>query len=658
MTVTMRSVSRENMVFYFLSLALVTSIDATGILYPRESESREVKSLDGMWNFRLSEPDALIGFKEKWYMKDLSKSGPVIEMPVPSSYNDVMVDKKIRDHVGLVWYDKSFFVPEIWRQQGYRVWLRFGSVHYAAQVWVNSHLVMSHEIGHLPFQKDVTTNLKFGRLNRITVAVNNELSEITVPQGSLQNLTTNTEAKVIQTYTFDFYNYAGIHRSVFLYTTPIVYIDDIDVKTDFTENGKGIIHYSISYGGSLSNGEVLNCSVTLLKDENVRENFKVKANNPEGLSGTIEIENAKLWWPFLMSDEPGFMYTLEIKLSTNWHVDDVYRLPVGIRTIKWNNVSLLINDKPVYLRGFGRHEDSDFRGKGMDYALVTRDYDLIKWVGANSYRTSHYPYAEEIMDFADKYGIMIVDECPSVNTENYSDKLLKKHTASLAELIKRDKNRPSVIMWSIANEPRSDQKEADSYFQSVASFTKSLDSRPITAAIATNVETDQLAKHLDIIGFNRYNSWYSNAGHTEIIKSKVEIEATRWHDKHNKPVFMTEYGADAVAGLHMNPSFVWSEEYQVELMAEHFKAFDVLRSKDFFIGEMIWNFADFRTDQSYVRVGGNKKGIFTRQREPKASAHYLRKRYWALANLLDGARVPDNLNSYVTANECQNHIEL
>lgn len=84
------------------------------------------------------------------------------------------------------------------------------------------------------------------------------------------------------------------------------------------------------------------------------------------------------------------------------------------------------------MRGFGRHEDSDIRGKGMDYALVTRDYDLIKWIGANSYRTSHYPYAEEIMDFADRHGIMIVDECPSVDTVNFSDKLLKKHTTSLA----------------------------------------------------------------------------------------------------------------------------------------------------------------------------------------------------------------------------------
>ncbi|XP_008187067.1 beta-glucuronidase isoform X2 [Acyrthosiphon pisum] len=639
--------------------ALVTCVSTAGILYPRESESREVKSLDGMWNFRLSLPDPLVGFKERWYMKDLSKTGPVLQMPVPSSYNDVMVDKKIRDHVGLVWYDKSFFAPESWRQQGYRVFLRFGSVNYAAQVWVNTHLVLNHEIGHLPFQRDITANLKFGRLNRITVAVDNVLLATTVPQGSLQNISTNTGPKTIQTYTFDFFNYAGIHRSVFLYTTPVVYIDDVDVTTNYTEDSVGLINYKIQYGGSLSSGETLNCSITVLNNENVREKFTVITDDEEGLSGIIKIENAKLWWPYLMHEEPGYMYTLEIRLSTTWNVDDVYRLPVGIRTIKWTNTAFLINNKPAYLRGFGRHEDSDIRGKGMDYALVTRDYDLIKWIGANSYRTSHYPYAEEIMDFADRHGIMIVDECPSVDTDNFSDKLLKKHTTSLAELIKRDKNRPSVIMWSIANEPRSHHKEADSYFKYVVEFVKSKDkTRPVTAALNKWYSIDRAGQHLDIIGFNRYNAWYTLPGHTEIIQSRIEDEAAKWHAKHNKPVFMTEYGADSYAGLHMSPSFVWSEEYQVELMSEHFKAFDTLRTKNFFIGEMIWNFADFKTEQTVTRVGGNKKGVFTRQREPKSSAYHLRKRYWALANQLDGAQLPCNIKSYVIDNDGQNNVEL
>lgn len=121
---------------------------------------------------------------------------------------------------------------------------------------------------------------------------------------------------------------------------------------------------------------------------------------------------------------------------------DVYRLKIGVRTLHWNSKQFLINGKPIYFRGFGRHEDSDvrdsslfatfepnsllnifsiiawqIRGKGLDLALLTKDFNLIKWIGANAYRTSHYPYSEESMQFADEHGIMIIDECPSVDTQ-------------------------------------------------------------------------------------------------------------------------------------------------------------------------------------------------------------------------------------------------
>uniref|UniRef100_A0A8D8YBZ1 Beta-glucuronidase n=1 Tax=Cacopsylla melanoneura TaxID=428564 RepID=A0A8D8YBZ1_9HEMI len=633
-----------------------------GILYPRESESREVKSLDGVWNFRVSKSDPLAGFRERWYHKDLKVTGDVIPMPVPSSYNDVSLEKDVRDHVGIVWYDRTFYVPDTWRHQGYHVWLRFGSVHYAAQVWINGHLVMGHEIGHLPFQHDITSVLRFGGKNRVTVAVDNTLLQTTVPQGTLRDLNTDRGVKQIQAYTFDFFNYAGIHRSVHLYTTPTVYIDDITINTDVGEDGTtGIIHYNITFSGSIaspsSGGDAVQCVVDLLDHLG---NYVVRKNRDfvnRGLSGTIEVPNAHLWWPYLMHEEPGYLYTLQARLTgSQYSDDDIYRHPVGIRKLFWNSTSFLINNKPIYIRGFGRHEDSDIRGKGLDLPLVTKDYELLKWVGSNAYRTSHYPYAEEIMDFADQQGIMIINECPAVDIENFSETLLQKHKDSLEELIKRDKNRPSTIMWSVANEPRSHQPGADQYFKSILSFVRSLDhSRPYTAAIAVGVEQDQLAQYLDIIGFNRYNAWYVMPGHTEIIRIRVEEEAEKWFKKHNKPVYMSEYGADTMAGLHLYPSYVWSEEYQIEMLSEHFKAFDNLRKKRFFIGEMIWNFADFKTAETTTRVGGNKKGIFTRSRQPKAAAHHVRRRYWLLSKELDNSSLPEDTLPY-TAKVSHNEL--
>lgn len=646
-------------------LGLVVCVTAclaqSGILYPRETETREVKSLDGIWRFRQSNQSSQ-GFKEMWFSSKLSKSGETIPMPVPSSYNDITEDKSLREHVGVVWYERTFFVPISWKEDKLRVWLRFGSVHYLAHVWINGEAVMFHEIGHLPFQQEITNALNYGAENRITVAVDNTLSATTIPQGSVDQIHTTHGVKSVQRYTFDFFNYAGIHRSVNLFTTPRLYIEDITVYTDISGT-KGILYFNVSYGGTDERTDV-NCWVNLLDaDGQPVARTSKEGIEPSGFIGKIDIPDAKLWWPYLMNPNPGYLYTLEVRLATGqWGLDveDVYRLPVGIRTIHWTNSSVLINGKPIYLRGFGRHEDSDIRGKGLDMALITKDYNLLKWIGANAYRTSHYPYAEEIMDFADQQGIMIIDECPSVDTDKFAPALLKKHKDSLTELIQRDKNRPSVIMWSVANEPRTQYPAASDYFRSVVNHVKNLDYRPVTSAIAQAPGYEYAGQYMDVIGFNRYNGWYSEPGKTEIIQLNVENEAEQWHLKHNKPVIMMEYGADTMPGLHLLPEYIWSEEYQIELLSEHFKAFDNLRNKSFFIGEMIWNFADFKTDQSTTRVGGNKKGIFTRNRQPKGAAYHVRKRYWQLAQELDGTDFPQNIEKYTAAlvSPQTNRIEL
>lgn len=300
--------------------------------------------------------------------------------------------------------------------------------------------------------------------------------------------------------------------------------------------------------GGLQKDEIPECIVTLREEDGT-----IVTEEPSiGLTGALKVPNAKLWWAQSTDPNPGYLYTLEINVSLpNLTAPDIYRLPVGIRTIHWTNTSLLLNERPVYLRGFGRHEDSVIRGRGLDLATVTRDHELLKWVGANSYRTSHYPYSDEVMDMADRQGFLIIDECPSVDTENFSLILLARHKESISELIRRDKNRPSVIAWSIANEPRTQLYEAEAYFKQIAKHTKTLDSsRPITAALARGFDEDNAGQFLDIISFNRYNSWYSNPGRIDMIVDRVINEAQAWHEKHDKPVLMSEYGADTMPGLH------------------------------------------------------------------------------------------------------------
>ncbi|KAL9914024.1 beta-glucuronidase-like isoform 2-T2 [Glossina fuscipes fuscipes] len=642
-------------IFYALALVLLNRdiVTTTGMLYPRESETREVRSLDGLWNFVKSDiTNPTQGMRDKWYLDDLSRVRKTIPMPVPASYNDITTEHAIRDHVGTVWYDRKFFVPMSW-SKNQRVWLRFGSVHYEAFVYVNGEMVVRHEMGHLPFEAEISQYVKYGQENRITVMCDNALIQTTIPQGKITELARDDGVSIVQTYTFDFFNYAGIHRSVHLYTTPSTYIEEIDFTTDLSKNNTGFVTLAkVKIGGSVDNEAAsndLHIRVQLLNKEGI---VVANTTSKSDMTAILEIKNVKPWWPYLMHHEPGYLYEMEIFLidSNTEELQDVYRCKVGVRTLSWNNSSFMINGKPIYFRGFGRHEDSDIRGKGLDLALMTRDFNLLKWVGANAYRTSHYPYSEESMQFADENGIMIIDECPSVDTENYNQALLEKHKSAMEQLIHRDRNHASVVMWSIANEPRTGQLNAGSYFQYVANYTRQLDNtRPVTAAIAVNSADDKAARYLDIISFNRYNGWYSNPGRLDMITKRIIDEATTWHEKHNKPVIMSEYGADTVEGLHLLPSYVWSEEYQTELFSRHFRAFDILRKKSWFIGEFVWNFADFKTAQSVTRVGGNKKGVFTRSRQPKAVAHLLRKRYFALGREVDECTlIPSDLFTYIT----------
>jgi len=203
-------------------------------------------------------------------------------------------------------------------------------------------------------------------------------------------------------------------------------------------------------------------------------------------------------------------------------------------------------------------------------------------------------------------------------------------------LIHRDKNHPAVVMWSVANEPESQYSEAENYFRSVISYTRELDStRPVTFVSNQSPNHDKAVQFCDVICYNKYYSWYGHdPGHLEIISYRLEKELLAWYKIHNKPLIMTEYGADAVAGMHSLPSQMFSEDYQVDTIRKYFPIFDKLRD-DFLIGELIWNFADFSTAQGITRVGGNKKGVFTRDRQPKYSAYVLRERYTSMSSLLE-----------------------
>ena len=191
------------------------------------------------------------------------------------------------------------------------------------------------------------------------------------------------------------------------------------------------------------------------------------------------------------------------------------------------------------------------RGKGLDLPLIVKDFNLIKWIGANSFRTSHYPYSEELMDMADEEGIVVIDECPAATLKTFNDSVvLKQHLQTITELIQRDKNRPSVAMWSIANEPNSGTPEAGEYFKKVSAHARGLDNtRPITASTNLNHNRDKMSASLDVLMINR--DYGGHSGHPQIIQKELTDNLNKWIETYKKPVIISEYGAETVAGLHM-----------------------------------------------------------------------------------------------------------
>lgn len=591
------------------------------MLYPKTTLTRRRISMDGMWKFHLDERS--VGENEGWI--DGIPGEEII--PVPASFQDFYTEKDIREYTGDFWYETDFFVPGEW--EGREILLRFGAATHRASVYVNGILITEHEGGFLPFSAKVTTVVRYDSYNKVVVKVNNELNCTNIPCG--ETITLPNGKKMSKPY-FDFFNYAGLQRSVYLLAVPRESVVDFDL--DYAIHGKNAeVSYQVR-----TNGEHA-VQLELLDAEGSCVAQK------DGKEGVLYVENARLW-----QVRNAYLYRLRIRIMDGEELIDEYEQEIGIRTVKVEGTDILINGEPVYLKGFGKHEDSDIVGRGFSIGIMKRDFELMKWIGANSFRTSHYPYSEEIYQMADREGFLIIDEVPAVgmfqSLMNFMEAstgkqtaffekettpvLLKAHLRAIEEMIARDKNHPSVVAWSLLNEPETTNEAAVPYFKEVFDLANKLDmqKRPRTFALIMNSlpDTCKCYQFSDIIALNRYYGWYMKGGYEICVAEELfRKEMDAWKEKKlNKPFIFTEYGADTLASEHKLPSVMWSQEYQDEYLKMTHEVFD---SYDFIKGEQIWNFADFQTTEGIMRVNGNKKGVFTRQRQPKDIAYKLKERW-------------------------------
>jgi len=594
----------------------------TPVTYPVETASRSCKDLSGLWKI-------VFDFHEQGEetFGEVSQIPPEAQsVAVPGSYNDQFTEKRIRDFVGQAWYYRQLHIPD---DADRKFFLRFASANYTAKVFLDGQPIGEHGGGHLPFTLAVPEKF-VGHSVLLAVMVDNNLTPETIPPGRRCDYTVEEHGVAMKKleYHFDFFHYCGLNRQVHLLSTPRTFTADATIVTQDIGGGKrAVLSYDLDIEGKADS-----ISIRLSRD-----GVEAARIDDAGAAGELVVENPQLW-----EAGHGRLYDFTVTLHVAGKPVDEMTERIGIRTVRVEGDRFLLNDKPVYFKGYGRHEDFIVCGRNLPDAVLVRDFELMKWMHANSFRTSHYPYSEQTMQLADEMGFLVIDETPAVGLQRWgewekgwfdsglsTEGTLQEHCRLLEELIRRDKNRACVVMWSVANEAATGDKKARPYFETLANLTRSLDAtRPVTNVIFTPPEKENTIDLFDVICLNRYVGWYVNPGDLEVIQEVQGKELDAYHEKYNKPILLSEFGADTIEGAHALPARQFSEEYQAEFIEAYC---DVLDSRPFVIGEHAWNFADFMTKQETARVMGNRKGLFTRDRQPKLAAHLLRKR-WSQPN--------------------------
>jgi len=513
---------------------------------------------------------------------DFAKS-PTLK--VPGDWNTQSA--RLFYYEGLVWYQRYFnFQP----QAHHRTFLHIGAANYKSMIWINGQHVCDHEGGFTGFDCEATPQLHAGK-NFIVVAVDATRQDDGVP-----------------TATTDWFNYGGLTRDVALVDVPDSFIDDYDLHLNHGRTAiEGWVHVQDAAQGSTVAVAIpeANLSVAAALDPSGKALIRIPATS------------LQLWTP-----EHPKLYRVLLSAGEDKLADDV-----GFRTVETDGQNILLNGKPIFLRGISIHAEAPFRG-----GRANNDKDvetLLGWareLGCNYVRLAHYPHDERMTRATDRMGILVWSEIPVYWAEHFGDPaVLAKAQQQLNEEIRRDRDKASIILWSIANETPN-TPDRTRFLKTLAGNVRALDSsRLVTAALLVRTEghdkyiDDSLGQALDVIGANEYIGWYE--------QRPQDADTTVWHIAYDKPLIISEFGADAKAGLHGAENKRWTEEYQANVFRHQL---GMLNQIPQLRGMSPWILVDFRSPRRLlpgVQDGYNLKGLISDQGEKKQAFFILQKAY-------------------------------
>ena len=507
-------------------------------------------------------------------------------MTLPSDWNTR--DPRLFFYEGTVWFKKDFTCHPA---EGRRTLLYFGAVNYEARVWVNGKPAGYHVGGFTPFNLDITDLVREGE-NFVVVKVDNK-----------------RHAEDVPTQIFDWWNYGGITRDVLLVDVPAVYVENYSLQLDRTDFG--LLHFRVKLNVPVA-GKTVRLTVPGLK---------VDRTVVTGADGTASLEvmaQPELWTP----DRP-VLYETGIGLD-----GETIRDEIGFRSITTRGKQILLNGKPIFLKGICIHDEKPFGGGRANSAEDARI--LLEWareLGCNFVRLAHYPHHEQMVREAERMGILVWSEIPVYWTIAWTNPATYDNAqAQLRDMIARDINRANVIIWSIANEtPHS--PERDDFLGRLATFARNQDdTRLISLAMevtsASNYHNrlqDNMNVFVDVVSFNQYVGWYRDVD---------EAPKMTWEVPYEKPVIVSEFGGGARAGRHGDKNERWTEEFQENLYLQNTEMLDKI---DGLAGTTPWILKDFRSPRRVlpdVQDYYNRKGLVSDDGRKK-KAFYVMKTWYA-----------------------------
>jgi beta-glucuronidase len=560
--------------------------------------ARKCTSLNGKWKI-IIDPIDIGNWREVWKERKPEKKtdffeysfegGPVLN--VPGDFNTQMPELTYFE--GTVWYKKTFNCNLI---KNKRLFLHFGAVNYLADIYFNGNHIGNHEGGFTPFQFDITNGVREGE-NTIVAKVNNQRLKDGVPGLG-----------------YDWFNYGGITRDVNLIETDNSFIEDyfIQLKKHSLNEILGWIKLK---------GNILSQKVSV-KIPEIGVDFTTKSNN-EGLAEVKFSSKFKLWSP-----ENPKLYKVIVQSETDTVVDNI-----GFRSIETLGTKIVLNGKPVFLKGINIHEENPLRtAKAFSESDALVLLTWAKELGCNFVRLAHYPHSEYMVKLAEKMGLMVWDEIPVYQHIEFSTPgVLGKINLMLSEMIRRDKNRCGVVIWSLSNETYDSTPNRNNALINLSNKCKLLDStRLITSVICTQGYEnntfsvwDTLYRHFDIMSINEYLGWYLPwQGNPKEVKWKLVCN--------DKPIIISEFGGEALYGSNYGPkdeAASWSEEYQEQIYKDQIDMFSTIPNLS---GVCPWILADFRSlgrMQPVYQKGWNRKGLLS-DRGDKKKAWYIMKTYY------------------------------